>query len=350
MSRRDLVLGERWEAVLAAAAANRATEISLVGSTARGTDTPDSDVDFLVRFAPGASLLDLSRLQGALEDLLGCRVDVIEVGGLSAERGARTAAAAPVSDAQRDADRLASIGENSAHLGEIVAAGREAFDASGVSRFAAARLLELIGASTGALSTPFVAARPRLEIAGMPALCAFAATPCAEASDDVVWALAVAVVPEFMRILAEDPPLGDPAWFPQGGPHPSSVSPTLTVTRPPAKIPEDLLDRSRPKANGVVTLPQRVAWSGQGAFDLADRRQRCDAYKLVMTEGLDADVLWFVDIDEVVAMWAEMHLSPHIRIPWQRWLWDRGLLDLRTLVAGTVADVTRRYPPRSPAG
>ncbi len=100
----------------------------------------------------------------------------------------------------------------------------------------------------------------------------------------------------------------------------------------------------------MVTLPAHVAWSGQGAFDLADRRQRCDAYRLVMTEGLDADVVWFVDVAEVVAMCAEMHLSPHIRIPWQRWLWDRGLVDLCTLVAGTVADVTRRYPPRSLAG
>ena len=166
----------------------------------------------------------------------------------------------------------------------------------------------------------------------------------------MVWALAAAVVPEFVRVLAENPPLGDPEWFPPGGPHPETVSPTLKVTRPPASIPEGLLDRSRPKASGVVTLPLRVAWSGQGAFDLAYRRQRCGAYRLVMTEGLDEDVLWFVDVEEVVAMWAEMHLSPHIRIPWQRWLWDRGLLDLRTLVAGAVADVTRRYPPRRLSG
>ena len=79
--------------------------------------------------------------------------------------------------------------------------------------------MERIGTLAG-LSAPFVAARPRLELAGMPALRALAAAPCAEASDDVVWALVA------------------------------------------------------------------------------------------------------------------------------RWLWDQGLVDLRTLVAGTVADVTRRYPPR----
>gem|GEM_PF-611870 len=112
VSRRALVLGERWEAVLAAATANKATEISLVGSTARGADTPDSDVDFLVRFAPGASLFDQARLQGVLEDLLGCRVDVISVGGLSAERAARIAVAEPVNDADRDADRLRGIDED----------------------------------------------------------------------------------------------------------------------------------------------------------------------------------------------------------------------------------------------
>ncbi len=211
VSRRDLVLGERWEAVLAAAAANKATEISLVGSTARGADTPDSDVDFLVRLAPGASLFDQARLQDVLEDLLGCRVDVISVGGLSAGRAARIAAAEPVSDADRDADRLRGIDEDAAYLGEIVAVGREAFAASGVSRLAAARLLERIGTFAG-LSGLFVAARPRLELAGMPALRAFAAAPCAEASDDVVWALVAAVVPEFVRVLGEDPPLGDPAW------------------------------------------------------------------------------------------------------------------------------------------
>ena len=116
-------------------------------------------------------------------------------------------------------------------------------------------------------------------------------------------------------------------WFPEGGPHPTTVSPTRMLTRPPAKIPDGLLDRSLPKASGVVRLPEHVAWSPPFTYDLADRRQRLDAYAVVMTEGRDEDVLWFIDVDEVVALWAELVLSPHICAPWERWLRAHGLLD-----------------------
>ncbi len=56
--------------------------VSLFGSSARGDDRADSDVDFLVEFQPGSSLFDLMDLQEALESLLGARVDVVSVGGL----------------------------------------------------------------------------------------------------------------------------------------------------------------------------------------------------------------------------------------------------------------------------
>ncbi len=82
MTRRELVLGAHREAIKAAAAANKATSIALVGSVARGDDGPDSDVDFLATFETGSSLFDLARLQGALAGLLGGEVDVVSVGGL----------------------------------------------------------------------------------------------------------------------------------------------------------------------------------------------------------------------------------------------------------------------------
>jgi predicted nucleotidyltransferase len=56
--------------------------IAVFGSVARGNDHPDSDVDFLVEFEPGASLLNLMNLQDELEELLGCSVDVLSAGGL----------------------------------------------------------------------------------------------------------------------------------------------------------------------------------------------------------------------------------------------------------------------------
>ena len=82
MTRRDRVLGEHREAILAAAAANKATSVALVGSVARAEETEDSDCDFLVTFAKGASLFDLAHLELALEELLGVEVDVISTGSL----------------------------------------------------------------------------------------------------------------------------------------------------------------------------------------------------------------------------------------------------------------------------
>ena len=82
MTRRELVLGTHREAIKAAAAANKATSIALVGSVARGADGPDSDVDFLATFEKGSSLFDLARLRGALAGLLAAEVDVVSVGGL----------------------------------------------------------------------------------------------------------------------------------------------------------------------------------------------------------------------------------------------------------------------------
>ena len=47
------------------------------GSFVRGAQKPDSDVDFLVEFEPGRSLLDLSGLRLDLIEVLGRDVDVV---------------------------------------------------------------------------------------------------------------------------------------------------------------------------------------------------------------------------------------------------------------------------------
>jgi predicted nucleotidyltransferase len=63
--------------ILAAAASSGANAVRIFGSAVRGKERPDSDVDFLVTLEPGRSLLDLTRLESALERLLGRRVDVV---------------------------------------------------------------------------------------------------------------------------------------------------------------------------------------------------------------------------------------------------------------------------------
>lgn len=56
------------------------SNVRIVGSVARGEDTENSDVDFLVDTAPGTSLFDLGGLHEDLEELLGVPVDIIPSG------------------------------------------------------------------------------------------------------------------------------------------------------------------------------------------------------------------------------------------------------------------------------
>lgn len=60
--------------------------LSLFGSTLRGTNRPDSDVDLLVEFEPGATpgLLTIAQIEIELSELLGGRrVDLRTAGDLS---------------------------------------------------------------------------------------------------------------------------------------------------------------------------------------------------------------------------------------------------------------------------
>lgn len=82
--RPSLVMAEKRAAIAAIAKRHRALEVKVFGSVARGEDKPGSDIDLLVRFAPGASIFDHVKLEQDLEDLLGVGVDVISEGGLRA--------------------------------------------------------------------------------------------------------------------------------------------------------------------------------------------------------------------------------------------------------------------------
>lgn len=62
--------------ILALAEKYGAKNFRVFGSVARGEATPDSDIDFLVDFQSGLTLLKLSGLVRSLRELLGHRVEV----------------------------------------------------------------------------------------------------------------------------------------------------------------------------------------------------------------------------------------------------------------------------------
>lgn len=73
---RELVERHRHE-LMSAARRHRASNVRLFGSVAEGREHIDSDLDFLVDFQPGATLLDLAGLKDDFEAILRREVDVL---------------------------------------------------------------------------------------------------------------------------------------------------------------------------------------------------------------------------------------------------------------------------------
>jgi predicted nucleotidyltransferase len=71
---------EKREAIIHIAGRHGATQVRLIGSIARGEARPDSDVDLLVTWSEGTSLLDPAALMLELEKLLGRKVDIASDG------------------------------------------------------------------------------------------------------------------------------------------------------------------------------------------------------------------------------------------------------------------------------
>lgn len=75
-------LRKRRDEILALANRHGATNVRVFGSVARGDAHPESDLDFVVDFDAGRSLMDHGELVMDLEEALGRRVDVVSARGL----------------------------------------------------------------------------------------------------------------------------------------------------------------------------------------------------------------------------------------------------------------------------
>ena len=77
----DEIRAKRDE-IYAVARAHKAEKLWVFGSCARKEETPESDVDFLVEFGEGLSLLSYVHLMNALRDFFGRKVDVVSTRGI----------------------------------------------------------------------------------------------------------------------------------------------------------------------------------------------------------------------------------------------------------------------------
>jgi predicted nucleotidyltransferase len=76
------LLKEKRDAILCICANHGARNVRVFGSVARGEADEQSDIDLLVEFDPGRSLFDHATLWLELQDLLGCKVDVLSDRGI----------------------------------------------------------------------------------------------------------------------------------------------------------------------------------------------------------------------------------------------------------------------------
>ena len=83
MARLIETIRQEREAILEIASRYHARNVRLFGSVARGDEQSDSDIDFLVDFQPGSTLLDQVGLIDALSSKLGRKVDVVSARALN---------------------------------------------------------------------------------------------------------------------------------------------------------------------------------------------------------------------------------------------------------------------------
>jgi predicted nucleotidyltransferase len=79
----ERILSERISDIRRIARAHGITRVRVFGSQTSGVAGSTSDLDLLVDLEPERDLLDLVAFKLALEDHLGCRVDVVTEAGLS---------------------------------------------------------------------------------------------------------------------------------------------------------------------------------------------------------------------------------------------------------------------------
>jgi hypothetical protein len=86
----------------------------------------------------------------------------------------------------------------------------------------------------------------------------------------------------------------------------------------PVAVPADLSCLRGP-TTGTVTLPHRLYWSGTGGprtLDLANPAGLRLLYRIVLTEGTEADVCTYLDASLLRDLWPSLWLSPHVREAW----------------------------------
>lgn len=73
------------------------------------------------------------------------------------------------------------------------------------------------------------------------------------------------------------------------------------------------------KAEGIIELPVHVWWSEPTrTFDMRDLKVRIRVYELVLSEGDEDDVRFYVRFDELRTSWPHLFIPRHVREAWEK--------------------------------
>ena len=79
-------LRAKREEIYRIARAHKVEKLYVFGSCARKEETPESDVDFIAKFAPGATLFDHAGAEYDIAELLAGKVDIVDADVLKNDR------------------------------------------------------------------------------------------------------------------------------------------------------------------------------------------------------------------------------------------------------------------------
>jgi hypothetical protein len=81
----------------------------------------------------------------------------------------------------------------------------------------------------------------------------------------------------------------------------------------------DSLDLLQGPTDGIVDLPQHVAWSGMASYDLGKPRQRMTLYRTVLQQGLHDDLLTYLNKEMLLQLWPVLRtlVGRTVRSEWE---------------------------------
>lgn len=97
-----------------------------------------------------------------------------------------------------------------------------------------------------------------------------------------------------------------------------SRSSTLGPASRPVAIPPGFDTSNDTKAQGEVELPIHIWWSEpKRIFNLRSPKDRMRVYELVLSEGDEDDVRFYVRFDDLRSSWHQLFLPRHVRQAWE---------------------------------